>query len=97
MNTEKIQSVFKKRQQSIIRSMIGISVLVASVSFLVLREIIPKLDALAVLIPAFGYAIIINLTKWRCPACHHHLGKLYHGLREPRYCSYCGVKLINKK
>lgn len=57
-------------------------------------NIAPKLIGTSFVIACFIYALLINLKLWRCPACNGHLGKLYIGLKFPKYCPNCGILLI---
>ncbi len=41
------------------------------------------------------FAVIVNLRLWRCPSCQGHLGRLYLGLKQPRFCPQCGIRLVD--
>ena len=44
----------------------------------------------------FVWALIVNVKIWRCPSCDGHLGRLYLGIKQPKFCPNCGIKLIEE-
>ena len=90
----KITIEFRNRRAAIVRLAIILGVLSVAVLILAYQGMAPKYVSATILILFFVFAAIVNLRLWRCPACNGHLGKLYLGLNEPRYCPRCGVKLI---
>jgi len=42
----------------------------------------------------FVCTIFIRMRFWRCPHCNKDLGKLYIGLRHPKFCPECGIRLV---
>jgi uncharacterized protein with PIN domain len=85
---------FKKRRTFIERFTFMMAILVGVISILTYYSITPKLLGILLLGLFFIYAFIVNFKKWRCPYCNGHLGKLYIGLKQPKYCPNCGIKLI---
>ncbi len=44
-----------------------------------------------------AFALVVNLRLWRCPSCNGHLGKLYIGIKQPKFCPNCGIRLIEDR
>ena len=44
-----------------------------------------------------AFALVVNLRLWRCPSCNGHLGRLYIGIQQPKFCPNCGIRLIEDR
>lgn len=94
-SNQEIVSALKDRRRKIVRlafivgAVVGVAIILGSLGFA------SNTIVIATLIICFVAALFINLKLWRCPSCNGHLGKLYFGLEEPKYCSVCGIKLLD--
>jgi len=85
---------FEKRRRKLTLFAIIIGLIVGAVSFMAYQSGMPKPMAGILLVVSFAWALIVHVKLWRCPACNGHLGRLYLGLKLPKYCPHCGIKLI---
>ncbi len=87
---------FRKRHASITRLAVTMAVFIGIILMLSYSGVTSKFTIVMLLGLSFAYGVIVNVKKWRCPSCNGHLGKLYLGLKEPKYCPRCGIKLIEE-
>jgi len=85
---------FERRRKSLMVIAIVFGVTISAVVLGSLLGWMPNTTTAIVLIISFLWAFIANIRMWRCPLCNGHLGKLYLGIKLPKYCSHCGIKLI---
>ena len=87
-------SEFENRRSKLTRFAIIIGIIVGAVSLMAYQDGIPKTMTAALMVISFMWALIVHVKIWRCPSCNGHLGRLYLGLKLPKYCPHCGIKLI---
>jgi len=92
----KVTREFAKRRLAITRLAITVMILTGVILLMAYAGLVPKFITALMLGLFFVYGAIVNVWKWRCPSCNGHLGKLYLGLKEPKYCPGCGIKLIEE-
>ena len=94
---KKVIAEFEKRRRNLTRFVIIAGVFVAVVSSLAYQSGLSKMTAVALLVVSFACALIVHIKIWRCPSCNGHLGRLYLGLKLPKYCPHCGIALIEEE
>jgi len=95
MSGDEIIALFAIRRTKITRIAIEGGLMAAFVVFLQQKGIIASDTTALILLPlAFVLTLFVSVKLWRCPSCDGFLGKMYLGLKEPKYCPNCGVKLI---
>ncbi len=87
---------FARQRKMIVFLAADMALLVAIVLALFFTGIAPPTIAVGLLLASFGFGAVVNLRLWRCPHCKQHLGKLYFGISEPRFCPHCAVPLIER-
>ena len=85
---------FENRRRKITLIAITLGVLVGAIVIIEYQRGVTDSVMAIVLAASFIWAILAHVKLWRCPSCNGHLGRLYLGLKEPRYCLNCGIKLI---
>jgi len=101
-NTEKrpdetgVIAEFTSRRKKITRLAILLGIITGAVAIVSYQDGISKTSTAILLAVSFTWAIIVNVKIWRCPSCNGHLGRLYLGLKEPKYCPKCGIKLVKE-
>jgi len=93
---KKVIAEFEKRRSNLTRLVIIIGVVVAAVSIMAYQSGISKTTTAVLLAVSFVWALIVHVKIWRCPSCNGHLGRLYLGLKLPKYCPHCGIILIEE-
>ncbi len=93
---QRIQKEFAQRQARIARLTLGLAAYTMLVLGLHFLQITSIQLTIALFIGSLAYGLVVHLRIWRCPACNGHLGKLYIGLKAPKYCPQCGVRLVNE-
>jgi len=96
IDEKEVIAEFEERRSKLTRLAIIIGVIVGAVSIMAYQSGISKTMTAIILIISFIWALIVHVKIWRCPSCNGHLGRLYLGLKLPRYCPHCGIKLIEK-
>ena len=95
MSGDKIVAEFAIRRAKITRVAIVGGILVGFTVLLQYEGIIASSTTALILLPlTFVLAAWVGWKLWRCPSCNGQLGKLYLGLKEPKYCPNCGVRLV---
>ncbi len=94
ISEEKVVAEFAIRRAKIARLAIIVGVIAGAVIIFLYQDIASNAIALILLVVVFISAAFVNMKVWRCPSCNGHLGKLYLGLKEPKHCPNCGIKLI---
>ena len=93
ISEEQVVAEFAIRRAKITKLAVIVGILAgAAIIFLymgIASNVIAAILFVAILIPA----ALVNVKLWRCPACNAHLGKLYLGLKGPKYCPACATKL----
>ena len=85
---------FEKRRSKLTRLAIIIGIVVGVVSLIAYESGISKAMTAILLSASFIWALIAHVKLWRCPSCNGHLGRLYLGLKLPKFCPHCGIQLI---
>ena len=85
---------FEERRSKLTRLAIIIGVIVGAVSIVAYQSGISKTMTGILLAVSFIWALIVHVKLWRCPSCNGHLGRLYLGLKLPKFCPHCGIQLI---
>ena len=88
---------FAKRRSKLTRLAIFLGIIVGGVVIMDFQTGISKPTTAILLGISFIWALIVHVKIWRCPSCNGHLGRLYLGLKEPKFCPNCGIKLINSE
>jgi len=91
---EKVFREFSARRAKITRLAVIAGITSGAAIVLLYQDIISNATAAILLVTIFLSAAFANVKLWRCPACNSHLGKLYLGLKGPKYCPDCGIKLV---
>ncbi len=94
ISEEKVVAEFAIRRAKIAQLAIIVGVIAGVVIIFLYQDIASNAIALILLVVVFISAAFVNMKVWRCPSCNGHLGKLYLGLKEPKHCPSCGIKLI---
>ena len=96
VDEKKVIAEFEKRRSNLTRLAIIIGVIVAAVCIMAYQSGISKTTTAVLLSVSFVWALIVHVKIWRCPSCNGHLGRLYLGLKLPKYCPHCGIILIEE-
>ncbi len=91
-----VVSEFRNRQRMINRLAIVVGIITGVAIILGFLGIASNTIAALLITVVFVSALFVNLKVWRCPSCNGHLGKLYLGLKEPKHCPNCGIKLVEQ-
>ena len=89
VDEKKVIAEFEKRRSNLTRLAIIIGVIVAAVCIMAYQSGISKTTTAVLLSVSFVWALIVHVKIWRCPCCNGHLGRLYLGLKLPKYCPHC--------
>ncbi len=71
-------------------------VIAGAISIVAYQSGISKTMTGALLVVSFVWALIVHVKLWRCPSCNGHLGRLYLGLKLPKFCPHCGIRLFDE-
>jgi len=93
---DEVLAEFAERRHRINRSAVLVGIIVGAISLVAYRGGMSNAAAGILLAAAFLWALSIHRRIWRCPACNGHLGRLYLGLKLPKFCPECGVRLIEE-
>jgi len=85
---------FEERRSKLARFAIIIGITIGAVILMAFQNGISNNVTAIILAISFVWALIVHVKIWRCPSCNGHLGRLYLGLKLPKYCPHCGIKLI---
>jgi len=96
VSEEEVVAEFKNRRRKIARLAIILGIVAGAVIILAYQGNALNSTAMLLLVVFFISAAFVNVKIWRCPSCNGHLGKLYLGLKEPKHCPNCGIKLIEQ-
>ncbi len=96
INEKEVIAEFEERRSKLTRLAIIIGVIVGAVSLMAYQSGISKTMTAIILAVLFIWALIVHVKIWRCPSCNGHLGRLYLGLKLPKYCPHCGIILIKE-
>jgi len=89
---------FAERRKKIYQLIVLVLALAGAVLFFTLRSgVLTRPAGAVVMLFVFMVALFVNLKIWRCPHCGRHLGKLYIGLKHPRFCPECGIRLLEEQ
>jgi len=91
---EKVVAEFAIRHAKITRLAIVAAIIIGVAFFFLYKGIASNTMAMILFAAIFILAAFVNLKVWRCPSCGGHLGKLYLGLKQPKHCPNCGIKLV---
>lgn len=93
ISDEKVIEEYASRRANITKLTIFVGIISAGAVLLLYTGVASNAVAAILLTAVFIAAAIINIKLWRCPACNGHLGKLYLGLKGPKFCPQCGIQL----
>jgi len=96
INEKEVIAEFEERRSKLTRLAILIGVIVGAVSLMAYQSGMSKTMTAIILTVSFIWALVVHVKIWRCPSCNGHLGRLYLGLKLPKYCLHCGIKLIEE-
>lgn len=96
ISDEEVVAEFEKRRATITRLAIITGIGGGAVLVLAYLGLASNTAAVLLFVIVGVYAAIVNVRTWRCPSCSGHLGKLYLGLKEPKHCPNCGIRLIEE-
>jgi len=96
INKEEVVAEFTIRRAKITRLAIMLGIITGGAIIFLYEGIASNTTAVIVLVVIFASAAFVNIKVWRCPSCNGHLGKLYLGLKEPKHCPNCGIKLVEQ-
>ena len=85
---------FSKRRRALLWWAVMLGVAGAIGVFLASTGLQPKPVVAVFMGVVLVFAVVVNLKIWRCPACNGHLGRLYIGIDQPKFCPNCGIKLV---
>ena len=94
IDEKEVIAEFEVRRSKLTRFTIIVGAIVAAVSLMAYQSGISKTMTAILLAISFIWALIVHVKIWRCPSCNGHLGRLYLGLKLPKFCPHCGIKLI---
>jgi len=96
MGEKEIIAEFESRRSRLTGFAVIIGVIIGTVSLMAYYESLSKSMTAVFLVASFIWALIVHVRIWRCPSCNGHLGRLYLGLKLPKFCPQCGIKLIGE-
>jgi len=96
MGEKEIIAEFEARRSRLTRFTVILGVIIGTVSLMAYYESLSKSMTAVLLVASFIWALIVHVRIWRCPSCNGHLGRLYLGLKLPKFCPQCGIKLIGE-
>lgn len=94
ISEEKVVAEFAVRHAMITRLAIVAALITGVAFFFLYKGLASNTTAIILFIAIFILAAFVNIKVWRCPSCGGHLGKLYLGLKQPKHCPNCGIKLV---
>jgi len=94
ISEKEVVADFTIRRTKITRLAIMLGIIAGGAIIFLYQGIATNTTAIILLVVIFVSAAFINIKLWRCPSCNGHLGKLYLGLKKPRHCPNCGIKLV---
>ena len=94
ISKEQVFTESKHRRATITRLAIILGIIVAAVLTLKNWGIVSNTMTISLLAVCFVTGALVNAKIWRCPSCNEHLGRYYLGLKYPKHCHNCGIKLI---
>ncbi len=96
ISAEEVIAEFTIRRAKITRLAIVLGIIAGGAVIFFYQGITSNTPAIILLAVVFAFAIYVHIKVWRCPSCNGHLGRLYLGLKEPKHCPNCGIKLIEQ-
>jgi len=96
IDQRQVIAAFDNKRRTLTRSAVIIVAVVVGLGIQAYQGGLTKPMAAVFFAVSFVWGLIVNVKIWRCPACNGHLGKLYLGLKFPKYCPNCGVMLMNE-
>ncbi len=96
ISKEEVIAEFRNRRERINRLAVTLGIIAGATVILTYVGVASNTTAAFLLAVFFIWAGFVNVKVWRCPSCNAHLGKLYLGLKEPKHCPNCGIKLIER-
>ncbi len=87
---------FERRRRVTTRMAMGLGAVAGTISLMAYYSVGSKWISVVLFVVSVSYGAFVHVKVWRCPACDGHLGKLYLGLKEPKYCPCCGIRLIEE-
>ncbi len=96
ISEKEVIAEFEERRSKLTRLAIIIGLIVGAISLMAYQSGLSKTMTAILLAVSFTWALIVHVKIWRCPSCNGHLGRLYFGLKLPKYCPHCGIKLVEE-
>jgi len=96
ISAEEVIAEFTIRRAKIARLVIMLGIISGGAVIFFYQDIASNTSAMILLAVVFAFAIYVHVKVWRCPSCNGHLGRYYPGLKEPKHCPNCGIKLIEQ-
>ena len=96
LSEKEVIAEFEARRSKLTRLAIILGTVVGVIVFMRYQNGTSTATTAILLAAAFIWAVMVNVKIWRCPSCGGHLGRLYLGLKEPKFCPNCGIKLIEQ-
>ncbi|MFV1977671.1 MAG: hypothetical protein ACC651_18165 [Candidatus Scalindua sp.] len=93
---KEVLAEFEERRRKLTRLALTIGIVIGAVMLVRYQLGISKAMTAIFLAASFLWAIIVHFKLWRCPSCDGHLGRLYLGLKLPKFCPHCGIRLIKE-
>ena len=91
---DEIVTSFLKKRKLLYIHIIIITIMGIIAMVLFYKYGMDKKATAAIMVVSGLWSWYIHKKLWRCPSCDGHLGRLYIGLKLPKFCPECGVKLI---
>lgn len=96
ISAEEVFAEFTQRRATITRLAIVLGIIAGGAVIFFYQGITSNTTAMILLAVIFAAAAYVHIRVWRCPSCNGHLGRLYLGLKEPKHCPNCGIKLVEQ-
>jgi len=96
ISEKEVVAEFAIRRAKITRLAIMLGIIAGGVVIFFYQGSASNTTAMILLAVIFAPAVYVHIKVWRCPSCNGHLGRLYLGLKEPKHCPNCGIKLIEQ-
>jgi len=95
ISEEEVIAEFSKRRKRVTQLAVSLGILVG-VLVILYQGVASNTIMIILLVLLFVAAAYMNIKIWRCPSCNGHLGKLYLGLKGPKHCPNCGIRLLRQ-
>jgi len=96
ISEKEVVEEFRNRREKITRLAVTLGIIAGAIVIMTYTGVASKTTAAFLLVVFFISTVFVHLKIWRCPSCNGHLGRLYLGLKEPKHCPNCGIRLIER-